>query len=371
MNTILGPGLAGVLALACGGGATAETTLRSASAFGPTHIQATALFATLGEKIAEFTDGAYGIRDFPSGLAAPGEMVTAMRDSVVDMGSMVLPYFPADFPESLLPSNLSIFGENPVAISLATTEYIVTCAECQAEFARVGQVYLGSGWTPAFQVQTTRPAETLENIQGVRLRVAGSVFSEWAEYVGAQPVQLPSSEIFQAMSEGIVDGFFGNLPDMMIQQIQTYVTDITMVNFGTFNGDSISLRAGLWQDLTPDDRSAFIRAAMVAREAGGEAWSAMNEQAKTSAAAEGIVFHEPSEDLQEKLDAFRDHQLEAYKAKLDADGIHDGAAKIDRYLGLVEKWEDILATADGDVQSMVDLKMQEIWSKVDLQGYGG
>ena len=47
------------------------------------------------------------------------------------------------------------------------------------------------------------PMKSLKDLKGKRLRTAGAALSRWAESIGAVPVNVPSSEMYQGVFEAL------------------------------------------------------------------------------------------------------------------------------------------------------------------------
>lgn len=200
----------GAIAFAAAALTTAATAeeIRATSSFGPKHVLATDGYPALFAKLEQSTDGRWTGNDTPAGLLAPNEMNAGLRDGISEMGPIILPYFAADFPESNMVGELSILGSDNRAIASAVTEYIATCAECQAEFAANGHVFLGLDATTNYQFLSTRPIHSLKDMEGLRIRTAGSVFTRFVESLGAEPAQMASSELFEGLSSGVIDATY-------------------------------------------------------------------------------------------------------------------------------------------------------------------
>jgi TRAP-type C4-dicarboxylate transport system substrate-binding protein len=349
----------------------AQTTLRAASAFGPTHVHAVHAFPAFAEALERETDGAYTARDFPSGLVAPNEAISALQDGIIEMGSIAMVYFPADFIESGLPGELAFLGSSPRAMANATLEYLITCEPCLNEFASLGIVPLSGGSTTSYQILSLSPIATLEDFEGLRIRIAGAVYGRWAEFMGGQSVQMPSTEIFEALNQRTVDAVFGSFTEIQNQQIQDVIGNATRVNFGVFNGFTlVNLRQEFWSALDADTKEAFLDAALYAQVAGTQGWLEADESALSLARENNINLLEPGQDVSERMVAFRAEHLARLPTDLAVRGIEDAAAKIDRFVALVDKWTAILDGAELTTAEHVGLLRSEIWSNVDLATFG-
>lgn len=362
--------LAGAAAAALLSGFAKADTIRATSGFGPSHVLATDVYPELFEKLSEFTDGRWSGQDTPSGLVAPNEMNSGLRDGVTEMGALLLPYFVADYPESGLPSELSILGTDLRAVSSAVTEYIVTCEDCLAEFARNGQVYLGSDATPPYDFLSNVAIRTAGDVKGVRIRTGSPLYTSFVEALGGVPVQMQASELFEGLSQGVLDATFSSTPELINARLADVVKFVTEINEGRFNGAAITnVSAILWQRMAPEDRQALARAAQYAIAVGLTGWQQSAEEARKIAKEQGIEYLEPDASLLEARKTFNEKHLAEAASILESRGVTDAAAKIERYKALVEKWDELVKnvkTAD----ELAELRYKEIFSKLDYDSFG-
>lgn len=353
------------------GTASAQETIRAASAFGPAHMNAQTTYPLIFDKLDEFTDGRYTGEDFPSGLVSPQEMLNGLQTGVADMGAVVLLYFPAAFVESTLPGEVSILGSDPYAIAAATTEYIVTCDECLAEFKKAGQVYLGSSATAPYNVLSKEEANSLDAFSKMRVRVSGAAFTSWIKSLGSTPVQMPSSEVFEAMNQGTIDATYGSVPELINAQLFDVVKYVTLTRVGVFSSDGVAnVGTQLWSKLSPEDREGFAKAVQYGAAAATKAWLDNVENAMKKGKEQGIEFSEPSDELQAAKDKFIEAHLKSAEKTLADKGVSDAAAKIKRYRELIDKWHKVLDEQKPDRDALAELRFEEIWSTLDYATYG-
>lgn len=350
--------------------ASATDTIRATSGFGPSHVLATSVYPTLFAKLEEFTDGAWTGQDTAGGLLAPNEMNAGLRDGVTELGAVILPYFAADYTETMLPGELSMVGTNNMAISAAVTEYIVNCAECQAEFTENGQVYLGADTTPTYNFLSTVPITSLDDMKGQRIRTAGAVFTRFVEALGAEPVQMPSSELFEALNSGVIDATYSSIPDLKNAQLYDVVKDVTLIRLGVFNAAATTNASQLlWMRMSEEDRDALVHATQIAQAVGVEAWLDAEQEALATGEEKGIKFLEPDAGLLAAAKTFNEDHIANVAAALSERGVTNAQEKVDAYLALVEKWHG-LVNDETTAEELGELRYQEIWSKVDFSTYG-
>ncbi|MFV0300751.1 MAG: C4-dicarboxylate TRAP transporter substrate-binding protein [Paracoccus sp. (in: a-proteobacteria)] len=347
--------------------AASAETIRATSGFGPNHAIARDFYPAMFAKLEELTDGRWTGQDTPSGLVAPNEMSTGLRDGVTDFGPLLMPYFIAEYPESALVSELSMLGSSSAVVSAAVTEYLVTCEPCQAEFSRNGQVYLGSDTTPLYQLLSTRPVHTLADMKGLKVRSGSPFYAAYIEAMGGVAVQMQSSELFESLSQGVVDATFSSPHEIIANRLGDVIDYVTEIDQGVFNGAAVMTASKLlWDRMDDADRQALATASQYGLAEGLAGFDRQVEEVKSGDAVEFIT---PEDEVIAARDDFNEKRLAEAAAILESRGVTDTQAKIDRYVALVEKWEGLL-TPETTVEDMAELRVREIWSGVDMASYG-
>lgn len=342
-------------------------TIRATSGFGPAHVLATDVYPETAARLKEFTGGRWDMQDTPSGLVAPNEMSAGLRDGVTEMGTLLMPYFPAEFPEASLPSELSIIGKSNLAISSAVTEYVATCPECLAEFARNGQVYLGTDATPPYNLLTMKPVRNLDDMKGLRIRTGARLYAGFVAAMGGEATQIPSSELFESLSQGVIDGTFSGNHEIIANRLGDVIKYVTETEEGVFNGAAdATVSKLLWDRMSPEDRVALARASQYGTSKGLYAFL---RDAKAAREVPGIEFIPMDATLVAAKEAYNAEQLAGVAKILTDRGVTDAQAKVDRYIALVEKW-DGLVTEGMTYEDLAELRYKEIFAKFDMANYG-
>ena len=364
MSNRLGMCLAFAAALSAAPVATAET-IHAVSSFGPNHPIAVAIYPEISLRLKEFTNGAWDLQDAPADVS-PNRMGIALRDGTVDFGALVLPYFAADYAEATLPSELSLVSDNSPAISAAVTEYIVTCPECLAEFAKNGQVYLGSDATPPYNLLTVKPIRGVADLSGVRIRTGAPLFADFIKKHGGVPVQLPSSDFADALRRGAVAGTFDSNAELSMNESRKPIGYVTPIELGVYNG-AVPAAAShkLWERMTPEARVALVRASQYGIAKGV---ARFRDEAEAARKLEGITFVEMDDSLKQAKRKFVDGQLSNAARILENRGVTDAQAKIYRYIMLLGKWETLLSQ-DMTAEDVAKLRYDQIFGKLDMSTY--
>lgn len=366
--------VASVLALSATVSATAQDRLlRVAPAAPPAHPANGVLYTNLLRYLPEESGGRLG------GVMLGPEVVNllqvkdALQSQITEVGNLLPLYFPADFPNMALAGELSLISGNSQAAAAAMTEFMVTCEACQAEMRAQGLVFLGSGASDVYEILSTRPIRTAEDLRGLRLRSGGAPWGRFAEHFGAVPAQISVNEIFEAMSQGIVDGSMASIADLISFRLVEVVRHVTLMPLGLYQATSnFGTSAVTWASLSVEDRAAFARAANRASADFTHRWGqTMPEEAEAAARAAGIEIHEADPTLIAALEAFVETEA-ATAAQIAAErfGIADAAERVARFQELYAKWEAIAVELGNDPAAMATRVQDEVWSQVDYASYG-
>lgn len=317
--------------------------------------------------------GELDVRMFPLSLLSLPQMMNGVRDGVVDIGFVLPPLFPSDFPDTHLAVDLAMLGSNPWAMAGAMTEYVFTCQECVAEHLKNNQVYLGSSSTAAYMLVTTRRAVTMDEIKGKKLRSGAAPWARWAQSFGAVALTIPGNQVFEAVSGGTVDGAMvsaAELSNLRLIDVVKFIT--TGVPTGTYHGiDNNNFNLRTWRSLTEAQRRAVFEAAAVST--AGVTWKYVTDGEKNmkDAASKGIQVVAAPADVVARSKAFIEADLATIASAAEKNsGVKGAAQKIARFKALVEKWEKLMPDRAWTPEALTDVYWREIYSKLDPKTYG-
>jgi TRAP-type C4-dicarboxylate transport system substrate-binding protein len=100
---------------------------------------------------------------------------------------------------------------------------------------------------------TKKPVRKLEDLKGMKIRCAGGAVVELVKALGAVPVVMPVSDVYDALSKGVMEGVVINWA--AVGQFKFYeVVDYTTVNRMTSVSSVgfISMNKSKWNSLPPD-----------------------------------------------------------------------------------------------------------------------
>ncbi|HEX6141073.1 MAG TPA: TRAP transporter substrate-binding protein [Geminicoccaceae bacterium] len=205
MRTILFATTACVAGWAFGAANAQEVTLKLHHFLGPTAPAQVSFFEPWAERIGEQSNGRIAVEIYPSMTLGgkPPQLISQLRDGVVDIVWTVTGYTAGQFPRTEVFELPFVHQNDAVATNLAIQElYDEWLAE---EYQDVHPILIHVHAGNALHMVDT-PVEKPADMQGKKIRTPSRTGSFVLEALGASPVAMPVPELPQALSKKVVDG---------------------------------------------------------------------------------------------------------------------------------------------------------------------
>lgn len=312
---------------------------------------------------------------FFSGGALLGARTTldGIRTGIADAGIVALTYHPAEFPHGQLVAELAMASRDPMTAAAAVSEFnLLHCAPCLAEFAAQGMIYTGTYSTTPYVVISRRPFDTPADFAGLRLRTPGAIWNRWAEHLGAVPVALPATDMYEGLERGIIDVALQPVAALRSYGLWDVATHVTLLDLGTYHSLAlIGFGAPSWRDLGPDQRRALLDTIPIALVGSTQAYLELDSEIIRDAGAKNIEIRQPSAALVGDRDAFAAADL-AHIADIARERyrIAHPEAVIDRLVALFDEWQVKLEPVRDDPDAIIALFRSEIFDQIDAETLG-
>ncbi|WP_157968918.1 C4-dicarboxylate TRAP transporter substrate-binding protein [Tropicimonas sp. IMCC34011] len=275
-----------------------EMTLRWAH-FAPDawgSAQAEQLFA---KEIEERTDGKVKIRFFWNGsLGGPAELMELAQSGAVDFASFPPTYYPAQWPMIGLTNSLPMTWQD-ASTAMDVQEYqIENNAAVQQELEDNGLKIVLVHGLPPYRLQCTTPVETIDDLQGLRIRT----FGDWPPYVmqelGAVPVSVTLGEVYEGLQRGSLDCGYNPVENAGFLKLYEVAPYWSTINFGAIAAYSSFTSQANWDSWPQSLKDIMAEAYDVAIEFEKGNFDKLAEQHMADArdaGAEEITFSEQEE----------------------------------------------------------------------------
>ena len=218
----------------------------------------------VAETLKNSTNGRLTLTVFHAGqLGNEAAMLQQMQSGALDMGWIMA----------------AELGSRVPAIAAITAPYVVNSTSKIAKLVRhpvatrlldvlpaeTGTVGLGWGITGMRAIFSGKDISKISDIKGMKLRINPTpAYRDFYQLLGAAPTPIPTPQVFDAMSNGQVDGLEADLEFSWNQRFDKVSKVILQMN-AIFMPVAALVSGRVWQGLSPTDRdliSSAVRSAL-------------------------------------------------------------------------------------------------------------
>ena len=307
-------------------------------------------------------------------LLPPRAGMSGVRDGIAQVGYHAGTYTPAELPISNALQELGFNYSDALVMSVAISDFNMNNADALKQWKDAGIIYGGGYSTPPYNLMCSSPMKSLKDLKGKRLRTAGAALSRWAESIGAVPVNVPSSEMYQGVEKGSIDCAVNVASDLKSRSLWDVAKHTTMVPVGLYwSGPMYAYNKDFWKGLSEQDRRVFFNTSAKALGNLYVGYAAAVGTAVSEAAEHGVTIYQPSEDVLASIATFSQDNLQnVYATARDKYKIENPEALIGKFDDRVKKWEKLFADVDRkDAGAIAKIIKAELYDKIDASTYGG
>ena len=274
-------GLAPLLAAGCGGSAAPAATAAptkapaaastsapaagaatSQPAVAPTytlkfthHEPANSKFAVAIDKWAnevnQKTGGKVKIQTYPAETLAKGtDAFPAVQNGIADMGWVIVAFFPGRFPLTEAYSMPVLGVKSSSTGAQALWDLYSQNQEVQKEWSAVHLVgFTSSG--PQFIATSKKPVRTMDDVKGLKLRVAGFGGTALFKNLGASPINMAPPDFYDSLSKGVLDGIvfdWQGINSSRLYEVLNYASTMPVI----MQPQAVIMNSAKWNSLPPD-----------------------------------------------------------------------------------------------------------------------
>jgi TRAP-type C4-dicarboxylate transport system substrate-binding protein len=344
--------VAGLALAATHASAQQKTTLtyRYATAFGANdepYQTAAEWIKRVTDKVAKDTNYVLRITVHRDGsLLKLGETLAGIQDGRVDMGLIPPAVFPSQFPLSQAVS-IPFQSDDAFATLHANADLARTNPALMNEWSKLGVVPIAFGVAQNTATSAKLPIKTLADLQGKRVRAIG-YHADALRAVGASPVAIPTSEVYQALQTGVIDAFSGSPMGNQITATRAHEVAKNFVDLGLgqyTSVASVAVRKSVWDRIPAEVQKIMLaEGAAVAEEFIPSNLSRLDKLAcETLKAAGGAVVRLPEAQIAEWKAKTQSAIIDKYVASAAKDSGMDAAG----VRGFLVSYQDALKKHTG------------------------
>ncbi len=358
-----------------GGASLADTVQFNASNWQP---ESTALvkngYKEWAANLEEMSGGTLKAKVFNgSVLLPPAAHLSGVRDGIAQVAFHAGTYTPADIPLDNILAQLAFnYSDNFVA-TLAVTDINMNNPEFLAQWDNHNIVFGGGFATIPYRLFCTTPVTTLADLKGKKLRMPGSVHSDWAKSIGAVPVNVPSSEMYSGLEKGQLDCASNTIEQLKTSSLWDVAKHTTLVELGIYYaGYQWGMNKDFWTGLTDEQRRIMLDSFAQAMARVMIGYVEAGETVMSELADHDVTAHEPADDLKQSISDFKSTAtVAAIKVGEEKFRVENAADLVAAFEATVEKWEGLMEGVDRtDADAVAALVKAEIYDRIDVSTYG-
>lgn len=266
----------------------AETVLNLSSWMPAAHANVAGGIVPWAEAVERATEGRVRINVLNTPLGTPAAHFDMAESGIADITFGVQGYQPGRFVTSKA-VELPFLGGSAESISVAYWRIFERYLEQAGEYdgVKVLGVYTHG---PGQIFNNVRPITSLEDLQGIRIRVGGGVITQTADALGMEALHKPANEVYTLLSSGVIDGVAFPQETVKSYNISEFIEYATIIPGGFYNVSwFLVMNQSKFDQLSEADQEAVMSvsgehfARMV-----GRAWDQADATAVEFMEAEGI-----------------------------------------------------------------------------------
>lgn len=218
----------------------------------PQHVMHAEVFVPWAEEVKAASNGALTVRIFPAmqlGGTPPG-LIDQIRNNIANVGWSVAGYNAAQFPRTMM---LELPGLTESPNHLTRMAYALYDPYLQPDFKDVLPLVF---WSNDSLILMTRdkPIRTLDDMKGMKIRVASAGQTELIKALGGVAVSMPVTQMYTALERGVVDGVMlgaSGIFDFKLDEVARYFTTNAPLGRSPFY---IAMNRKAYEGLTPEEK---------------------------------------------------------------------------------------------------------------------
>ncbi len=301
-----------------------EITLKLHHLLGPTAPAQRAFLQPWAERVEKQSNGRIKVEIYPSMTlgGSPPQLISQLRDGVVDLIWTVTSYTPGQFPRTEVFELPFVHTNDAVATNLAIQDLYAKWLAPEYQDVHPILIHVHAG-NALHTIDT--PVREPSDLKGLKIRTPSRTGSFMLEALGANPVGMPVPQLPQALAKHVVDGTTIPYEILLPLKIQELVKYHMEFEDGTRLGTAVFL-FGMNKaryDSLPDDLKKVIddnSGAHIARQT-GQLWMDLEGPGRKAAKEAGNEFIDWPDADKPKWEKAIQPAIDRWLTEVDAAGI--------------------------------------------------
>jgi len=286
-NALICALVAVLLVFASGPGNCGKTVTFSYSIFFPATHAHTILATEWAKEVEERTNGAVKINMFPGGtLTPPDQCYDGVIKGISDIGMSVNSYTMGRFPltEAL---DMPLGYTSGIQATRLSNAYFEKFKPKEFDDTKIMFMH---AYGPGLVHTSKKQVKVMEDLKGLKIRCSGTS-AKVVRALGATPVAMPQTEVYDALQKGVVDGVLCPIEALKGFKL-TEVTRYTTLNYGSSYSLSffVAMNKKKWDSLPKDVQETIEKINKEWSDKTGHCWDMIHKEAKELGLSRGHEF---------------------------------------------------------------------------------
>lgn len=234
------------------------TTLRYSNWLPPGQAMRVEVIEPWIAEVEKVTNGRVKVETLPKVVGSLAAQFDVARDGQADIVVFIGGYTPGRFEINEV-FELPFMSDDPELYSGVVYRFYRKHVEQYGEFKGVHilSTYVVS---PGQFFTSKRKMRTISDFKGLKVRSPGPVATHALTLMGATPVSKPSSETYELVSSGVLDGTMMPPESMPAWKLEDLLPNMTIVPGGFYNTVlNLAINEAKWKSLSKEDQEAIMR----------------------------------------------------------------------------------------------------------------
>jgi TRAP-type C4-dicarboxylate transport system substrate-binding protein len=292
--------------------------LRLSTFVPPVHVIYREILTPWSQEVAKATNGEVKVTLYPSMQLGgkPPELFRQAKEGVVDLAFTLPGYTSPAFPRTQM---IELPGLKPDGVAATNMMWDLLDPYLRPEYEGTHVIALW-GAEDAGLVSRDKAFRSLDDLKGKRMRAPSAAQARQLEVMGAVPVAMPITEVYQSLERGVVDGAmlpFSTIPDFRLGEVgRGYTVAGPLFGRSSF---LVAMNKKKYDGLSPAARAAIDRLS-------GRALSLKATEVYLKRSADGLAGVRGKAEVVE-LSAAEQKRIAELLKPIVADWIKDSEAK--------------------------------------------
>ena len=230
--------------------------LRLSTFVPPVHVIYREILVPWAEDVAKATNGEVKVTLYPSMQLGgkPPELFRQAQDGVVDLVFTLPGYTSPAFPRTQM---IELPGLKPDGVAATNMMWDLLDPYLLSEYEGTKVIALW-GAEDAGLITRGKPIRSLDDLKGMRMRAPSAAQAKQLEVMGAVPIAMPITEVYQGLERGVMDGAmlpFSTIVDFRLGEVaKTYTIAGPLFGRSSF---LVAMNKKKYDSLSPAARAAI------------------------------------------------------------------------------------------------------------------